>query len=79
MEINEADQLLPEVFDTETLLAPIETPPDANEMVGVLIVSLAENAKVTTSSTLASVLVALFDDIITLLSSADELSYVQVN
>ena len=41
--------------------------------------SLAENTSVTTSEAFASVLVALFEEILTLLSSAEELSNVQLN
>tara|TARA_Y100000813_G_C24122696_1_gene333526 strand:- start:573 stop:824 length:252 start_codon:yes stop_codon:yes gene_type:complete len=77
--VNEEDQLFPEVLDTETLLLSIETPPDEKDTVGVLIVSLAENANVTTSPALAKVLVELFEEILTFVNSADELSYVQLN
>ena len=71
--------MYPEVFDTETLPDAIVELPEAKVTVGVSIVSLAEKTSVITSDAFASVLVALFEEILTLLSSAEELSNVQLN
>ena len=67
------------MFDTDTLPEEIAEPPEANVTVGEVIVSLAEKTSVITSDAFASVLVELFEEILTLLSSAEELSNVQLN
>ena len=77
--VNDADQLFPDVLDTVTRFAAIASPPDAKDTVGELIGSFAVNERVAISSTFASVLEELLDTSVTLSNSADELSYVQLN
>ena len=59
--------MFPDVFTYVIELSVIAALPDWNVTTGVAIVALAVNVSVTTSATLARVVVELFDAILTLL------------